>query len=150
MKLIIAPEGSNLYSAKSVFLGGGITNCPNWQKDIVEYFKDTDLNIFNPRQDNFDINNTDASNAQIEWEYKYLNACEVILFWFPEETLCPITLYELGKYTQTHKNVFVGCHANYKRKFDVVKQLSLSRPDIKVVFDIPSLAKNVRSYFGRM
>jgi Nucleoside 2-deoxyribosyltransferase like len=147
MKLITAPEQVNVDVAKSVFLGGGITNCPDWQKEIINLFKDTDYYLLNPRRENFDISDQNASVIQIEWEYKYLNSCDVVLFWFPEEALCPITLFELGKYSSIKRQVFVGCHPNYERKFDVVKQLSLSRSDIKVVFDIQSLANQVKNYF---
>ena len=38
---------------------------------------------------------------------------------FPAETLCPITLYELGTWTQrglhSDTKIFVGCDPNYKR-----------------------------------
>ena len=148
MKLITAPKYivAGCYRYESLFIGGGITNCPDWQKEIIKYFEDTDLCLFNPRRENFDLSDKNASDIQIEWEHYYLSFCDMILFWFPEETMCPITLYELGKYTSTNKKVFVGCHPNYPRKFDVVKQLSLSRPDIEVVFDIESLANQVKKY----
>jgi len=42
------------------------------------------------------------------------------LIGFPCETLCPITLYELGTWSilsqQTGAKLFVGCHPEYKRK----------------------------------
>jgi len=147
MKLITAPNHYRSDQEISLFLGGGITNCPDWQSEMIERLSNTDYVLYNPRRENFDISNPEESDIQIEWEYRYLNYSTAIMFWFPEETLCPITLYELGKYTSTCRYVFVGCHPNYARKFDVVKQLELSRPDIKVVFDIEDLANQVKKHF---
>jgi len=147
MKLITAPNHYRSDQEISLFLGGGITNCPDWQSEMIERLSNTDYVLYNPRRENFDISNPEESDIQIEWEYRYLNYSTAIMFWFPEETLCPITLYELGKYTSTCRYVFVGCHPNYARKFDVVKQLELSRPDIKVVFDIEALANQVKKHF---
>jgi hypothetical protein len=70
------------------------------------------------------------------------------LFSFLRTVTSPITLYELGKYTSTCRYVFVGCHPNYARKFDVVKQLSLSRPDINVVFSLDDLANQIKNFFA--
>lgn len=148
MKLITAPNHYRSDQEISLFLGGGITNCPNWQNDIIEGLSDADCVLYNPRRENFDISNPEESDIQIEWEHQYLSYSTAIMFWFPEETLCPITLYELGKYTSTCRYVFVGCHPNYARKFDVVKQLSLSRPDINVVFSLDDLANQIKNFFA--
>ena len=148
MKVITAPNHYRSDQEISLFLGGGITNCPNWQNDIIESLSDADYVLYNPRRENFDISNPEESDIQIEWEYQYLSYSTAIMFWFPEETLCPITLYELGKYTSTCRYVFVGCHPNYARKFDVVKQLSLSRPDINVVFSLDDLENQIKNFFA--
>ncbi len=46
------------------------------------------------------------------WEHDHLRRAKAIMFWFPSETLCPITLYELGAWTilarQTGTKLFVG------------------------------------------
>ena len=66
-KVIEAPK---LYTPKenemSLFLGGGITNCPDWQKELIELLKDTpDLVMFNPRRANFPIHDPNAAEEQI-------------------------------------------------------------------------------------
>ena len=78
-----------------------------------------------------------------------MEQCQGVSFWFPEETLCPITLYELGKIAMSNKVMFVGTHPNYKRRFDVIKQLQLVRPEIKVTDNLVDLAKTVSNYLRR-
>jgi len=129
-------------SEYTVFLAGGISNCHNWQADIVDMFEDTykpedydlDLILINPRRANFDIEDPDMSREQIEWEFEHLHAVDLTLFWFPPETLCPITLFELGAAaSDPNRQIVVGCHPDYARKFDVEVQLALQRPGAKVV-----------------
>lgn len=136
MKLITCPTTytREVLSDIVVFLGGGISNCPNWQLEMIDNLTPADdsLVLINPRRESFDITDESASDFQIRWEYKHLHASDAILFWFPCETLCPITLYELGAAATRGNPIFVGCHPSYARRFDVVTQLSLIRPDIKV------------------
>ena len=136
MKLITCPTSYTRETLSDiiVFLGGGISNCPNWQLDMIDLLTcaDDSLVLVNPRRDSFDITDETASDFQIKWEFKHLSASDAILFWFPCETLCPITLYELGAAAHRGNPIFVGCHPDYARRFDVATQLSLVRPDIKV------------------
>lgn len=143
MKQIKCPDTLSLvdHGAPTVFLAGGITCCPDWQAEIMDMLKFHDLRLLNPRRDDFDYNDSAMAKRQIEWEYRHLRMCSTVLFWFPEETLCPITLFELGVYSDC--NIVVGCHPNYARKFDIVKQLSLIRPDIKVVFSLSDLVEQL-------
>jgi hypothetical protein len=130
----------------SIFLAGGISNCGNWQKDMVRLLSHTDLTLVNPRRENFDITDPTASQFQIKWEHEHLNKVGAVLFWFPPETLCPITLYELGARSMSHIPIFLGIHPDYKRKFDVEIQTSLVRPDIKIVYSLEELAEQVMKH----
>lgn len=124
MKIITAPE---LYNGSiDVFLAGGISGCPHWQKDALSLFKDTDLIIANPRRDGVFAKDTDDAAIQIEWEHNMLERAKTIFFWFPKETLCPITLFELGVHIGKNKNVIVGTHPEYARRFDLIHQLQLA------------------------
>lgn len=121
----------------SVFLAGGITDCPDWQADVIKAFdkhlRKLPIVLLNPRRADFPMNDPNASQAQIEWEFDMLQRADVILFWFPKETLCPITLYELGfqmgrrfgENATTYPHIAVGTHPEYKRKQDVVIQTYL-------------------------
>lgn len=139
----------NFHAYKSVFIAGGISNCPDWQQDMLALLRTRASSIvtMNPRRDDFDITDLDSSSFQIEWEHEHLAVADAVLFWFPKETLCPITLYELGVITtRDAPRVFVGCHPEYARRFDVIKQLSLSRPDITVHSSMESLAHDVNEW----
>src|SRR3954464_2254024 len=98
MRYIEAPAEWDGYGP-SVFLAGGITDCPDWQTEMVELLADTELNVLNPRRANFPIKDPGAAEAQISWEHRYLRRAGMISFWFPKETLCPIVLYELGAWS---------------------------------------------------
>lgn len=129
MQLIEAP---NTYPTNAdLFLGGGITNCPDWQADVVKMLEGTDLVVLNPRRSAAFTG--DIADEQIRWEYEALRAVKTVLFWFPKETLCPITLFELGVFSQRKDTrLIVGTHPDYARRFDVQVQMELSRPEVIV------------------
>ena len=114
----------------SLFLAGGITNCYDWQKIVTDAATELlwDVVLLNPRRANFPMDDPAASDAQIKWEHEHLKKATMILFWFAPETICPITLFEYGKWLVSPKRLFVGCHKNYVRKEDVAIQTSLERP----------------------
>lgn len=144
MRYLEAPEKlERSFGYKSVFLAGGITNCPDWQQEIVELLRDTDLILLNPRRANFPIGDPSAAMEQITWEHDHLRKATAVLFWFPCETLCPIVLYELGAWSMTDKPIFVGVHPKYKRRQDVEIQTRLVRPDVEVVYNLEDLANLV-------
>jgi len=80
---------------------------------------------------------------QIEWENIHLKMADKIVFWFPYETLCPITLFELGKYLVSDKQIFVGCHRKYNKRNDVIIQVGLERPDLIIHDSLKSLSKEI-------
>jgi len=129
-----------------LFLAGGITNCPNWQKEMAEKLRDTELVILNPRREDFPIHDPNAAQAQIEWEFNALRAAEAIQFWFPKETLCPIVLYELGTWSMANKKIFVGTDLGYKRIQDVIIQTQLVRPEVLVTNSLSMLATQIKEW----
>jgi hypothetical protein len=143
MKYIEAPEE---YSGneRSLFLAGGISNCPNWQSDLVRLLENENILLFNPRRKSFPANDPSASKKQIEWEYKYLKKADIFSFWFPKETICTITLYELGKAYMTNKPIFVGINPRYERKLDIEVQTKLARPEIEIVYSLDKLAGQIK------
>ncbi len=143
MKYIECPE---IYEGNefSLFLAGGISNCSNWQLDLVRLLEDTNLIILNPRRKNFQMDEPNIEEEQIIWEYNHLKKASAVSFWFPHETLCPITLYELGKQSILDKPLFIGIHPEYKRKKDVEIQNGLIRPEIKVVYSLEDLAAQIK------
>jgi hypothetical protein len=104
---------------------------------LVEKLKDYNVTIYNPRRNNFDINNPKVSEEQIKWEHKYLHDSNILVFYFAQETLCPITLFELGAalerniYTTFKQDIIVYCEPEYSRKFDVELQIKLAMKNAK-------------------
>ncbi len=148
MKYIESPERIEMprsmrYEGDSLFLAGGITGTYDWQQLVKRYLKDVDIILFNPRRKDFPINDPTAAEAQIRWEFEHLRKASIILFWFPEETLCPIVLYELGAWSMTDKKIFVGVHPGYKRKRDVEIQTKLVRQEVNIVYDLNILVKQI-------
>jgi len=127
----------------TIFLAGGITGCPDWQSAIHTMLKG--VIILNPRRKDFPIGDPDAALEQIKWEYEHLRLADMILFWFPCETLCPIVLYELGAWSMTDKQIYVGVHPDYKRKQDVEIQTKLARPSVSIAYSVQELAYNVNN-----
>lgn len=148
MRYIEAPDwdhGDSLYP--SVFLAGGITGCPDWQSDMMLYLNETKLTLYNPRRKDFPIGDPKAAREQILWEHMMLRSADCILFWFPEESLCPIALYELGAWTPQKKTLFIGCHPGYSRAQDVVIQTDLVRPHQAIYASVAEVADAVKRYF---
>jgi hypothetical protein len=156
MKIIQSPKQNKQYpTLYRLFLAGGISGCPNWQADLCERFKTTEggecVTIFNPRRKGDLAKDSNAARDQILWEHHHLMEARQLLFWFPEETLCPITLFELGKYVQYYSrlyntatttpadHLFIGIHPNYQRRFDLEIQLPLMVPDIKIHYSLDDL-----------
>lgn len=120
---------------KQIFLAGGITDCPDWQKEVVISLKDFPVTIYNPRRESFDVSKEEETERQIIWEYQYIRGTTHLLFWFPKETVCPITLFEYGAALERNtQKIIVGCDPEYKRKIDLIyqtRQKGFSAPDIK-------------------
>lgn len=140
----IQPPQESETISKGLFLAGTITGAPNWQGDILRLLSDETITVFNPRRDNFPVNDPNAAEEQIRWEYKYLRRADAISFWFAQESLNPIVLYELGAWSMTEKTIFVGVHPKYKRKLDIEIQTKLVRPDIQIVYSLDSLADQIK------
>jgi len=143
MKIITAPDTNSVWKYylsgdTLVFLAGGITDCPEWQKEVIKKLniEDNHVIICNPRRDNFPIHDPNASYEQIEWEYKALNKCYIFSIMFCESTSDqPICFYELGRYIERMKlrfpkdwknRIIVSCDDEFKRIQDVLIQTKLA------------------------
>lgn len=146
MKYIEAPafyDPSAIHPA--VFLAGGITDCPDWQADMVGLLDGLPLTTLNPRRADFPIGDPADAQIQIAWEHYALRDADIISFWFPYQTLCPIALYELGAWSVTGKPICIGVHSAYQRKQDVEIQTALARPEVKIVDNLHALADKIKA-----
>jgi hypothetical protein len=138
----------------ALFLAGGITGCPDWQREVVRLLDGLPLTLLNPRRAQFPLGDPAAAPAQIEWEYRHLRKADAILFWFPHEALCPIALYELGAWSAYRdergpRPLFVGVDPLYPRRLDVEVQTGLARPEVTIRYRLADLAGDVREWLGR-
>lgn len=143
MRHITAPE---VYTRPLVvFLGGGITNCPDWQNKITKMLTEVNVVLLNPRQKRtIRFDDPVESGKQIRWEFNHLEKADVIILWFPGEGKCMITLFELGTYAAQNKKIIVGVHPKYIRRLDVIKQMENRRPDLKIHSRLADIAKEVK------
>lgn len=133
MNLVVAPDPWMPFTGRKVFLAGGITGCEDWQSLAVEElrrrFPNPDVTVFNPRRLEC-RDDPDVAREQIRWEHVRLRAADDILFWFPKESVCPITLFELGVATLSAiwggPSVHVAADPEYPRLLDLQEQLYLA------------------------
>lgn len=128
----------------ALFVAGGIKFCENWQYRYCKLFEDTPLILLSPRRAKNDWNDKD-SEIQVTWEFHHLRKATAVSFWFAVETLNPITLFELGAWSNSKVPIFVGCHPQYQKRRTVITQLQLLRPEVTVVDSLEKLALNVRT-----
>jgi hypothetical protein len=140
---ILGPNGPEYRSwgTRSIFLAGGISGCPDWQTPTAEAIAngtDDHVLVMNPRlPGTYDPKDMDTAVPQIKWEYDTLRDADMVLFWFPKETLCPITLLELGKELVRSEltgrgRLVIGTETGYARALDVETQTRLVFPDMPI------------------
>jgi len=128
MKVITAPETVPVSNLPTVFLAGGITNCPMWQDTIIHLLQDAPGILLNPRRKNFPIDDPHAAKKQITWEVNALHKANFFSMWFSKSSSDqPICMYELGRHVALRpaSQLIVGVEPGYKREQDVFIQLSL-------------------------
>lgn len=142
-----------------IFLAGGITNCKNWQADLIKKMKEQNIDegidlpilLFNPRRENFPIDDPNASREQIEWEFNELRDAHIIIFWFSKGSLNPIVLYELGMWGNSRGiPIVVGIDEGYERQQDVEIQTMLARDDVTIVYSLDDMVKEVNDILGEI
>lgn len=140
MKVITAPlDYIKKENEITCFLAGGITNCWEWQDEVIKTLNNINLPnlvVFNPRQKFFDIKNPDAADDQIKWEFQYLQQMDIFSMYFCGNTVSdqPICFYELGRYLQKmidkypniNDHFLVTMESDFKRYKDVIVQTNLA------------------------
>lgn len=111
-----------------LFLAGSIDQgkAIDWQKQVVAIMSNINVNIFNPRRDNWDstwkqdISNPDFAK-QVYWELDMIEMCDHIFFYFESDQKSPITLLELGLVANKSagKKIIVFCPEGYWRRGNV-------------------------------
>ena len=125
---------------KSVFLAGSITCATDWQKEMTAKLL-PHFNVFNPRRGIVGMIKPDDEEIQNSWTHQYLNGADMILFWFSDDTVTPITLFELGAY-HARRKVFIGIHPEYTLRRGIETQMKI-RNITTICYDLDTLANNV-------
>ena len=136
MAQIITAPSIEIPKFISVFLAGGITNCKEWQKVVIEELKFEDISLFNPRQEHFDVSDKNASYKQILWEFERLEKMDIFsMYYCNDNSDQPICMYELGRNivrmqnrfpSDWEKRIVISVENGYKRQADVLIQTELA------------------------
>lgn len=116
--VIKAPQKWTKEPAKFyIFLGGSIEmgEAENWQDRLVEAFSEHDNVVFiNPRRDDWDASwEQDPTpgtqfHEQVSWELESQDMCDLRVYYYADGTKSPITLLEMGLYSDWHNIVRVS------------------------------------------
>jgi hypothetical protein len=119
----------------AIFLAGSIEMglAENWQSIVEKFLQNKPVTIFNPRRDDWDSSwkqekNNPQFNRQVNWELDRLAQADIIFMYFEPSTKSPISLLELGAYSD--KDVIVCCPDGFWRKGNV--DIFCERKDIPV------------------
>lgn len=119
------------------FLAGGISNCENWQTQVIKELSKYNLPnlvLINPRRSYFDANNFD-NEEQIKWEFNQLEKADIFSMYFCNSvSVQPICMYELGrnlllmqhKFKNWKNRIIITIEDGYSRKSDVEIQSALA------------------------
>jgi hypothetical protein len=122
--VVKAPAQYDPGNAIRIFLGGSIDmgTAENWQdrlaKDLSGY-SDEDLILLNPRRDDWDSSWVQDPTPgtqfyeQVEWELEQQEEAEGMVYYFAADSSSPITLLELGLFSQS--NAIVCCPKEFYR-----------------------------------
>ena len=129
----------------SIFLAGGITGCPDWQRDARSFLAGTGLVVLNPRRSHYEPT-AGAHEEQVSWEVRHLQLADIVMFWFPvcdsDRTVQPIALLELGAISTAavrgEQHLVVGAATDYPRYRDIELQLRHRNPGLVLHRDLPA------------
>lgn len=124
-----------------------------WQKTLVKRFENYPGSIFNPRRDDWDSSweqriDNPQFREQVEWELVAQETADLIVMYFSPSTKSPITLLELGLFTET-KRIFnpklvVCCPDGFWRKGNV--DIVCRRYGIKQVNSLKKLGDEIKAF----
>lgn len=124
----------------SIFTAGSIDmgQAEDWQAEFEQRFKTYDINVFNPRRDQWDPNweqsiNNPVFAEQVNWELDGLDKADIIALYFGPTTTSIISMMELGMFASSGK-IIAYCPDQFWRRGNV--EVCASRNPIVVTNDI--------------
>lgn len=103
--------------------------------------EDYNLVIFNPRRENFPIDDPEEAEKQIKWEFNNLEKSRIFSMYFcAGESDQPICMYELGRRlacmstysSNPEDSIIISVEKGYKRTKDVQIQSKLAIPTMNI------------------
>ncbi len=141
-----------------MFLAGSIEmgSAPDWQADLERSLADHDIDIYNPRRDDWDPTwqqraNNHKFREQVEWELDGIEKADLVVMYLAPSTIAPISLLELGFlsglgfYALT--NTVVCCPEGFHRKGNV--DIVCDRYGIPQVSSLEGLELAIRTVSAR-
>ena len=156
MKLYKAPqETQSLEPGEiSIFLAGSIDmgSAENWQTRMENDLVDFDnLVVYNPRRDDWDSSWVQDPtpgtkfHEQVTWELDHIEASNLVVVYFGDDSKSPITLLEFGlSALNFDKDVVVYCTPNFYRYGNV--KIVADRYGIPVYENYDNLINQVRTF----
>lgn len=122
-----APQKINRNSNRlSIFLAGSIEMgvAENWQQKVERELQEYDIDIYNPRRDDWDASWVQSIDnpqfyEQVTWELTSLEQADLIIMYFDPKTMSPISLLEFGLYAPRDNKLLVVCPDGFWRKGNV-------------------------------
>lgn len=152
MKVVYAPNYHfPVTHEKTLYLAGGVAGCPDWQAEVIKALEKTSLTIFNPRRQTLLANMPELVQSQREWEFGNITATRAVMFWFPKESLCPTTNFELGIIVAQQlwdfdtAPAYVGIHPEHPRRSDILAQLTMTAPRLVVADSVKGVVQQVKN-----
>jgi Nucleoside 2-deoxyribosyltransferase like len=147
MQVIVAPDMSQPIYPTTLFLGGGISGCPNWQEYVITKLSGYQLTIWNPRRKTFQMNDRDAAQIQTDWEIDRLRIADINAYWFSSGTLNPIALVEIGESFALRERIVLGMDQEYARKWDLEFRMDKYLPWEAISYTLDDFVKNIKDAF---
>jgi hypothetical protein len=120
--VIKAPQPHEMDHRLTLFLGGSIDMgaAELWQDKLTDDLADyDDLVILNPRRDDWDFSWAQDPTPgtqfyeQVDWELRWQDEADLIVYYFAADSKAPITLLEMGLFSGDH--VLVCCPPSFYR-----------------------------------
>ncbi len=125
MNLIKPPNVFKPDGKFTIFLAGSIEmgRAEDWQTEFCDHFSHYDINILNPRRDDWDTSwvqsiDNPQFRFQVDWELKGLEMSDLILMYLQPSTISPVSMLELGLYANSGKMV-VCCPDGFGRRGNI-------------------------------
>ena len=147
MREVNAPHPFDKDPKESTVFLSGSTGSENWRAELLEMLKknNPDALFLNPYRQDYPKMVKDLKD-QFAWESDALVKSDIVIYYFDDSSVAPLTLLEMGLLLNSNKTIFVGYNPNYSPYFEVSERLKIFRPEVKPVHSLKELAKNVNAF----